>query len=142
MVVALAPTPRPAAPPSEAAFVSDVATSDAPARNAHYHQRFETTDAAVAVRVFDGQLQTWLEFLAEPGEYVLDAAERAGFELPYSCRSGGCLACAAKLVEGVAQLGEQYVLEDEHLADGFFLLCCTTVSAASSFLGDQEDAIK
>jgi len=123
-------------------YASDYATTDAPVRNAHHRDSFETTAAAMAVAVHDADTGRWLEFSCEPGEYVLDAADRAGLELPYSCRSGGCLSCAARIVEGAAEMGEQYVLEDEHLAQGFFLLCCTSVTAPSRFLGNQEDAIQ
>ena len=41
-------------------------------------------------------------FPAEPGEKIIDAAERAGIDLPHACRSGFCGCCAAKLVEGRA----------------------------------------
>jgi CDP-4-dehydro-6-deoxyglucose reductase len=35
-----------------------------------------------------------------PGETVLEAAQRAGIALPYSCRSGVCGSCKATLIEG------------------------------------------
>ena len=42
-----------------------------------------------------------------PGERILDAAQRLGYECPQSCRNGNCHVCAALLVEGrVAQAGE------------------------------------
>src|ERR1700716_1480572 len=39
-------------------------------------------------------------FPAESGETVLDAAERAGYSLPYSCRKGICSTCEAELCRG------------------------------------------
>jgi ferredoxin len=33
-------------------------------------------------------------------ETILDAAERAGFSLPYSCRKGVCHTCEGSLVAG------------------------------------------
>ncbi|WP_435607114.1 CDP-6-deoxy-delta-3,4-glucoseen reductase [Pseudomonas knackmussii] len=46
-------------------------------------------------------------FEAQPGERILDAARRLGFDCPQSCRNGNCHICAALLVEGsVRQDGE------------------------------------
>ncbi|MEI7036704.1 2Fe-2S iron-sulfur cluster-binding protein [Fulvimonas yonginensis] len=39
-------------------------------------------------------------FPAAPGETVLEAAQRAGIALPYSCRAGVCGSCKATLLEG------------------------------------------
>lgn len=43
---------------------------------------------------------TDVAFKAEPGEKILDAAERAGIELPRACRSGFCQCCKAKVESG------------------------------------------
>lgn len=39
-------------------------------------------------------------FVAAPGETVLEAAQRAGIALPYSCRAGVCGSCKATLLQG------------------------------------------
>jgi NAD(P)H-flavin reductase/ferredoxin len=41
-----------------------------------------------------------IAFGCEAGETVLDAAERAGYSLPYSCRRGICSTCEAELRRG------------------------------------------
>ncbi len=42
-----------------------------------------------------------------PGERILNAAQRLGYDCPQSCRNGNCHVCAALLVEGqVEQAGE------------------------------------
>jgi NAD(P)H-flavin reductase/ferredoxin len=46
-----------------------------------------------------------IAFGCEAGETVLDAAERAGYSLPYSCRKGICSTCEAGLRHGKVALG-------------------------------------
>jgi NAD(P)H-flavin reductase/ferredoxin len=46
-----------------------------------------------------------IAFDCEEGETILDAAQRAGFELPYSCRKGVCATCEGRLVAGEVETG-------------------------------------
>ncbi len=46
-------------------------------------------------------------FALTGGETILQAAERAGFELPYSCKSGSCTTCAGQCTVGEAELYTQ-----------------------------------
>jgi ferredoxin len=39
-----------------------------------------------------------------PGTYILDAALKAGVDLPYSCKSGGCAACCCKVPRKVVHI--------------------------------------
>ena len=58
-------------------------------------------------------------------ETVLDAAQRHGISLPYSCRNGTCAACMATLIEGSVE-HEQYdktALSDAQLESSKILLC-------------------
>src|ERR1700753_4350153 len=41
-----------------------------------------------------------IAFPCEPREFVLDAAERAGYSMPSSCRKGVCSTCEAGLLDG------------------------------------------
>ena len=54
---------------------------------------------------------------------ILAAARRAGMDLPYSCRSGVCATCRAKLVEGRVRMDRNFALEAADLAAGFVLAC-------------------
>lgn len=56
-------------------------------------------------------------------ESVLSAAERAGFDLPYSCRAGVCSTCRVKLTRGKVTLQHNVALEEWELAAGFILAC-------------------
>jgi NAD(P)H-flavin reductase/ferredoxin len=50
-----------------------------------------------------------IAFPAEPGETVLDPAERAGYSLPYSCRKGVCSTCEARLRAGIVDIGSRSI---------------------------------
>jgi ring-1,2-phenylacetyl-CoA epoxidase subunit PaaE len=56
-------------------------------------------------------------------ESILEAASRAGLDLPFSCRAGVCSTCRTKLVRGEVELAQNYALEDWELAQGFILAC-------------------
>jgi ring-1,2-phenylacetyl-CoA epoxidase subunit PaaE len=57
------------------------------------------------------------------GEAILDAALRAGIDLPFACKGGMCSTCRAKLVEGKAEMEFNYSLEPWELEAGFVLTC-------------------
>jgi len=68
------------------------------------------------VRVADSDIS----FPCEPREFVLDAAERAGYAMPSSCRKGACNTCEAALVEGEV---EQRGRGRRTARDGLALMC-------------------
>lgn len=66
---------------------------------------------------------------------ILDAASAAGLEVPFSCTSGVCGTCRAKLVDGEVRMERNFALDKNEVAAGFVLTCqahplteCVTLS--------------
>src|SRR3984957_8942847 len=75
---------------------------------------------AMASLVIDGKRR---EVPVAEGEAILDAALRAGMDLPFACKGGMCSTCRAKLVEVDARMEVNYSLEPWELKAGFILTC-------------------
>jgi ring-1,2-phenylacetyl-CoA epoxidase subunit PaaE len=71
-------------------------------------------------------------------ETVLDAAARAGIELPFSCRAGVCSTCRTKVVGGEVEMAQNYALEDWELEQGYVLACQSRVKTSSLELDYDE----
>ncbi|MEM0950288.1 MAG: 2Fe-2S iron-sulfur cluster-binding protein [Pseudomonadota bacterium] len=54
---------------------------------------------------------------------LLDTLRDQGVDLPYGCKYGGCITCAAKLTHGTVNQRGQTALNNRQLAQGYVLLC-------------------
>lgn len=62
-------------------------------------------------------------FAVDGRKPLLDSLEAQGVSLPYGCRYGGCISCAAKLLKGEIDQRAGVALNGRQLADGYVLLC-------------------
>ncbi|HEY2274845.1 MAG TPA: 2Fe-2S iron-sulfur cluster-binding protein [Steroidobacteraceae bacterium] len=93
------------------------------------------THAEVTI-VMDGRRRVFS--MQMNSESVLDAAARAGIELPFSCRAGVCSTCRTKVVRGEVEMAQNYALEDWELEQGYVLACQSRVKSGTLELDYDE----
>ena len=54
---------------------------------------------------------------------LLDSLRDQGVDLPYGCKYGGCITCAAKLTDGRVNQAPQVALNNRQITDGYVILC-------------------
>ena len=105
-------------------FASDMpaGTIDpAPATMRAKPKRAAAEQIAQVTITMDGRQRTFA--MLDDDATVLEAAERVGMELPYSCRAGVCSTCRTKVTRGSVEMEVNYALEPWEVQAGF-VLCC------------------
>jgi ring-1,2-phenylacetyl-CoA epoxidase subunit PaaE len=110
-----------------AAQILDAAVAPAP---------LEPQVMAMISVLMDGRRRTFPMAPSDPS--VLYAAEHAGLDLPFSCRSGICATCRAKIVAGGAVMTHNIALEKWEMDLGFVLCCQARPTGATLDLSYDE----
>lgn len=56
-------------------------------------------------------------------ETILEAGERIGIDPPFSCQSGVCTTCRAKVLQGKVDMENNFGLSQDEIDEGFVLTC-------------------
>ncbi len=83
----------------------------------------ESADPPLArVRIVRDGISRVVEF-RQGDPSILDVAIAAGLDLPYSCTSGVCGTCRARVLHGSARMDRNFALQPAELQAGFILAC-------------------
>jgi len=63
------------------------------------------------------------KIIVKPGVSILNSAIKADLDPPFSCKSGICTTCRAKLYSGKVKMDEREGLSDAEIAEGYILTC-------------------
>jgi len=86
-----------------------------------HEARPEDAERARVVIIRDGFRREVVFTRDQPS--ILDAARSAGLEVPFSCTSGVCGTCRARLLEGQVRMERNFALDRKDVEAGFVLTC-------------------
>ena len=72
---------------------------------------------------------------------ILDVANEAGINLPFSCSAGVCTTCAAQILSGEVEQSEGMGVSPELQAEGYALLCVAHPRSDIKLESGKEDIV-
>jgi len=92
------------------------------AQDAHRHEARPGDAVQARITVIRDGVTRELDFNAGTPS-LLAAAVQAGLDLPFSCKSGVCATCRARLLDGRVRMERNFALDASDIAAGFILTC-------------------
>ena len=62
-------------------------------------------------------------FAVDHRKPLLQSLREQSVDLPYGCKYGGCITCAAKLISGEVDQKTQVALNNRQIKNGYIILC-------------------
>ena len=72
---------------------------------------------------------------------ILDVANDAGIDLPFSCSAGVCTTCAAQILSGEVEQSDGMGVSPELQAEGYVLLCVAYPRSDIKLESGKEDIV-
>ncbi len=73
--------------------------------------------------------------------YILQAGEKQGVELPFSCRNGACTTCAVRILSGEVYQPEAMGISPKLKEQGYALLCVSYPRSDLEVETQDEDEV-
>lgn len=98
----------------------------------YIHEEYFTTvvekSNSVEIKPGDSMVEVELQgeniqFLMHNSQTILQKLDEMGYDAPYSCMSGACSTCMAKIIEGEVTMDSSLALNEEEIKSGYILTC-------------------